>query len=86
MKKSNDKICRRCAHYLVYYEEGYCFFYKTRQGFCEKSQEIVNECGACGLWKKAPPAKVTTEEIDTLVKDLASLQILYQATKETSSP
>lgn len=61
-------------------------FYKTREGFCKKSRGIVNECDACGLWKKAPPAAVATEEIDTLMKDFAALQILYQATEETSSP
>ena len=86
MKNSNDKVCRKCVHYRVYYAEGYCFFYKTREGFCKKSRGIVNECDACGLWKKAPPAAVATEEIDTLMKDFAALQILYQATEETSSP
>ena len=70
MKNSNDKVCRKCVHYRVYYAEGYWFFYKTREG----------------LWKKAPPAAVATEEIDTLMKDFAALQILYQATEETSSP
>ena len=86
MKNSNDKVCRKCVHYRVYYAEGYCFFYKTRQGFCKQSQGIVNECDACGLWMKAPPAAVATEEIDTLMKDFASLQFLYQATETTSSP
>lgn len=53
MKNSNDKVCRKCVHYRVYYAEGYWFFYKTREGFCKKSRGIVNECDACGLWKKS---------------------------------
>lgn len=51
-EKQKCKECWNCGNFAAYYTKGFCYFDKTKQGFCSKHCEIKGKHDSCEFWRK----------------------------------
>ena len=51
-EKQKCKECWNCGNYGAYYTKGFCYFDKTKQGFCSKHNEIKEKHNSCVFWRQ----------------------------------
>lgn len=51
-EKQKCKECWNCGNYAAYYTKGFCYFDKTKQGFCSKHNEIKGKHDNCVFWRQ----------------------------------
>lgn len=87
-EKQKCKECWNCGNYGAYYTKGFCYFDKTKQGFCSKHNEIKEKHDSCVFWRqdihykglrKAVSRKALT---DILINLSAIRQILQEEQEE----
>ena len=78
-EKQKCKKCWNCGNYGAYYTKGFCYFDKTKHGFCAKHHEMKEKHDHCEFWKKSnDKPNIDLKMIDKVIADTEELKHIYE--------
>lgn len=76
---SNNKQCRKCKFYILYYSKGFHNFYIESQGECKKHNKVICENDNCGFWEKSNyKPNIDLKIIDKVIEDTEEIKRIYE--------
>lgn len=83
-----NKVCCKCGNFKSYYFKGLSRFSRTKNGYCRKHRNTVENMGHCEFWRNndriSYEKKVASPNVlSKLLKDISDIrQILLKAQEE----
>ncbi|HIY78575.1 MAG TPA: hypothetical protein H9728_05980 [Candidatus Borkfalkia excrementavium] len=86
-KAKKSTKCVYCGHYEGYYTKGLHCFERTKQGFCEQHNKVVNNGDTCDCWETNRHRfyfrkRVISRALYEMLMDISAIRQIIQEEQE----